>query len=404
MGNTSSSTGIDVVPQPLWAVTSDRNRIDSGKRITDGEGGSASSSGSVFRLPLYRGERNAFLPTATGDRSINDNDTVIVVDGACTNMGVAPPPVLSVETNIPIVTGGDKPEISPLNDIHDATDSHTTSVDKPLPQSRLHERTSLGSSPPTIISSSCDSSYGTCSSTLSSLQTFRWGNAESEQSNSYGQSGWFHSVHQCQGNANVSGYGHNRKSSTTIATHKTLPVCHPESLRTPSSSNTGIFDCIKPQIAAAPPLPPPPQQQLAAAAEQNLTRRNDISTTSLTSLFESCIRLQDDDDNEYTNDDASSGHGSYYESCNFSASIHKRSGSIGSVTSRASASSHNSYYRNTKVNHTSKASLISAFSSTSQLSFYTEQEKNMVDGDEPTYESDLGRVRNYHGEFACDDL
>ena len=398
MGNTSSSTGTDVVPRPLWAVTSDRNRIDSDKRITDVEGGSVSSSGSVFRLPLYRGERNAFLPT--GDHPTKDNNTGIVV-GA----GAPPPPVLSVETSVPNAAGADEQEISPLNDIHDATDSHTTSVDKPLPQSRLHERTSLGSSPPTIISSSCDSSYGTCSSTLSSLQTFRWGNAESEQSNSYGQSGWFHSVHQCQGNANVSGYGHNRKSSTTIATHKTLPVCHPESLRTPSSSNTGIFDCIKPQIAAAPPLPPPPQQQqLAAAAEQNLTRRNDISTTSLTSLFESCIRLQDDDDNEYTNDDASSGHGSYYESCNFSASIHKRSGSIGSVTSRASASSHNSYYRNTKVNHTSKASLISAFSSTSQLSFYTEQEKNMVDGDEPTYESDLGRVRNYHGEFACDDL
>jgi len=220
----------------------------------------------------------------------------------------------------------------------------------------------------------------------------------------YGQSGWFRSVHQGQqGNNGVDNQNETSAPTTTTTQANILPTPHPKFMQSSSSSNIGIFDCIKPQIntTAMPPALPPPKP---TALEQSITRRNDVSNATLTSLFESCIRLQDDDDNEYyTNDDVSSGHGDYHhESCNsFSKStFHKRSGSLGSVTSRASQSSHNSYYRNnTRSNYTSKASLISAFSSNSQLSFYTEEEKNMVDGDEPTYESDLGRVRNYHGEF-----
>jgi hypothetical protein len=214
---------------------------------------------------------------------------------------------------------------------------------------------------------------------------------------SYGQSGWFRSVHQGQ-------QGNNAGGITTTQANNILPTPHPQPMHNSASSDIGIFDCIKPQInttAMSPALPPP---KPTALEQTIMTGRNDLSTASLTSLFESCIRLQEDDDNEYyTNDDVSSGHGSYHErSCNnFSRSYHKRSGSVGSVTSRASQSSHNSYYRNnTRSNYTSKALLISAFSSNSQLSsFYTEEEKNMVDGDEPTFESDLGRVRNYHGEF-----
>ncbi len=375
MGNTPSSSSSADVPSQCISTSRNGKTVGSGKNINDGDGISDGYNGSAFRLPLYRGERNAFLPT---DHSTNDNDVDLDIQ----------PPILSVETKTSNVALSDEPEISPLSGIRDfAGNSATDSVGRPSPQFQLDDHSSRESSPPTVTSSSCDSSYGTCSSTLTSLQTFRWGNADKEKCNeSYGQSGWVNSVHQGQDNA---GY-HQKQFSTTNATQNTLPVSHPNSIRKSSNSNSGIFDCVKPKIVATLPLP----STQTAASEQSMTRRNDISTASLTSLFESCIRVQDDDENEYTKkDDISSG-----------LVIHQRSGSIGSVTSRASVSSHDSCYRNTKSNHTSKASLISAFSATSQTSFYTEQEKNMVDGDEPTYESDLGRVRNYHGEFLCDVL
>lgn len=104
-----------------------------------------------------------------------------------------------------------------------------------------------------------------------------------------------------------------------------------------------MFDCVK--------TPP----------NNSLHRRDSSSSSSLT-LFQSC-RRSSECENEYQCDSARSSTG---QSFTFNHS------------SRSSLASHNSYI--------------------SRLSFpdYSEEELAMADGDEPTYASDLRRVRDYH--------
>jgi len=106
-------------------------------------------------------------------------------------------------------------------------------------------------------------------------------------------------------------------------------------------SSQGIFDCVK--------TPP------------NSLHRRDNSSSSLT-LFQSCHRSSECE-NEYQCDSARSSKGQSFT-----------------------------------FNHNSRSSLASHNSYSSRLSFpdYSEEELAMADGDEPTYASDLRRVRDYH--------
>jgi hypothetical protein len=118
------------------------------------------------------------------------------------------------------------------------------------------------------------------------------------------------------------------------------------------SSQSSIFDCVK----------PPNNSSVHERRE---------SSSSLSSLFQSC-RRPSDCENEYTD-----------------TYSYNRSDSAISSGSQSVAFNNN---------HHSRTSLASNASYSSRLSFpdYSEEELAMLDGDEPTYESDLRRVRNYH--------
>ena len=144
-------------------------------------------------------------------------------------------------------------------------------------------------------------------------------------------------------------------------------------------------------------------------SKQQLSHKS--SSASLTSLFESCIRSpENDNDNEYYFNDACSENGSYHSSTRSflrsnSAASQTTNGS--SVAGNAISQYSNSYHRHQRAASKS-SSLVSAFSSRASLSSsvtssgsagllgYTEQEKEMANGNEPTKESDLNRVQNYH--------
>ena len=301
-------------------------------------------TGGGFRLPLYRGERDAFLP-------IED------INNGCTSLSTQPP-LQSVEPRLS--TNGQHPLISPLSNNINHTVAETSNT-------------------PSVISSS-DSSYSTLSTPqISPLSEGNNGNILSSR-------------HQ----------GPNSGLSLPV------PLQGPVPKRRNSYTTTtegGIFDCVKVQPSAQQQQL---QQQTVATTNNNvqlLSQKPHIvnratSSGSLSSLFETCIKpiVDEEEVNEYCyNEDASVG--SYYSS-SVRRGSYKRSVSN---SSSASNYSHNSYYNNTMpASNTSKSSLVSAFSSTSLSAsfspspYYTEDEINMMDGDEPTYHSDLARVRNYH--------
>eukprot|EP00804_Cyclotella_cryptica_P001736 CCRYP_009098-RB/>CCRYP_009098-RB protein AED:0.03 eAED:0.03 QI:517/1/1/1/0.66/0.75/4/2715/734 len=147
---------------------------------------------------------------------------------------------------------------------------------------------------------------------------------------------------------------HNTNTSITEQSTKHLQ-------RESELSEKGLFDCVKTQN----------EPRLLVTRE---------SSSSLPSLFQSCRRSsQGKCDNEYI-DQSENNEYTYH-----------RSDSARSYASHSFASNHNH----------SKNSLTSAISNVScgsriSLRDYTEEELSMPDGDEPTYESDLRRVRNYH--------
>lgn len=146
-----------------------------------------------------------------------------------------------------------------------------------------------------------------------------------------------------------------QKASPTV-TSSHSPAVH--NRRDSEPSQNRIFDCVK---------------------TPNETHVRKESSSSLGSLFQSC-RRPSESDNECSN------------------RSYNRSDSAHSSGSQSFTFNH----------HNSRTSLASNVSCRSKLSYpdYTEEELNMLDGDEPTYESDLRRVRNYHvvttaGEFDC---
>ena len=363
MGNGSSTA----TPQH---VASNVGSPDDGDNTTT-TNNITTTTGGGFRLPLYRGERDAFLP-------IED-----IIDNGCTSLSThkniseqqqQQPPLLSVEPRLS--TNGEHPLISPLND-----------------NNNINHQVMESSNTPSVISSS-DSSYSTLSTPqISPLSGGNVNNGSSRLSR------------------------HQRSNSgLSLPVPLQGPVPKRRNSYTTSSIEGGIFDCVKVQPAAQHH----PQQQTVATTNnvQLLSQKPHIvnratSSGSLTSLFETCIKPivnYEEEENEYAtykycyNEDASVENGSYYSSNHVRRASYQRSVSNNSTAS--SSHSHNSHYNTIKLPSaatTSKSSLVSAFSSTSLMSasfspspYYTEDEVNMMDGDEPTYHSDLTRVRNYH--------
>ena len=334
MGNANSS---NAEPQP--AVSSDGGESDVGP-------GAGVGGAGMFRLPLYRGERDAFVPI--DDHEIEGDDPRDREQRQKPSRG---PPVLAVEPKLS--TGADE-FVSPLH-ASGAASPPAEGTQAPFfsPVSGAAERPA-DVSPPSVISSS-DSSYVSCYSSIIAPN--------------------------CEGISNQRSSKRNRQRNNLVP----APIPRPVPKRNGSGlKESGVFDCVK---RSAAPQPPQPLQ------------RKVPSSGSLTSLFETCLR-SDDDENEYEEESDLASYysrGTFNRSCSGSSRGFHRSCSVNSQYSQGSAHSnhsHNSYHL--PSNAASRTSLASAFSSAAQLSYYTDEEKNMADGDEPTDESDLRRIRNYH--------
>jgi hypothetical protein len=369
-----------------------------------GNDGGNVKGGGVFRLPVYRGGRDAFLPMDGRADGGDDDDDVTAAGDDGAGRGSLPPP----RPPHP----GEKGEMSP----------------------------------PSVASTSCDSSYATQLSPASGggnnvdVGGGGGGGGYYGGESSRCQAGGAYSTHRDYVAA-MYRHGDDRGSAAdgSILPYHPLSETGPKPRANAGAPNYegGIFDCVKPhstmmrKMGAAPPsapspsLSPSPSPSPIPPTPVTPNMNNSISyasSPSLTSLFGACIRSSDEaaDDNEYTNEDLNScsDHGSYQgrRSTNYP---HIRQGSVGSTSSqasqRSSVYSHNSYHKNFDHNnntHGSKSSLLSVFSSSSlntsshqqqrpssshASSFqFTEEERNMPDGDDPTHESDLGKVRTYH--------
>ncbi|KAL7541603.1 hypothetical protein ACHAXR_011067 [Thalassiosira sp. AJA248-18] len=379
----------------------------------DNGNNNSSSSSRVFRLPLYRGERDAFLPID------NKNNHYIEEDGSRNSALCGEPTtdhhqrLLQQQQNEQQSTTTTSPLpllLSVEPKLSNNNNSNSKSAASPANRQLLFspvsdaaerppetpEKDNSNNSPPSVISSS-DSSYGTCYSSLSSPQQHQ---PPAELYSKYcgrqsgGGVGWVYSTYQTYSSQ------HHSYSNNSLTCSRRPPVLPKQRGGNNSTSSNnfidgGLFDCVKRPAAA-----PTAQQQQQPPPQLTRKINHSSSSASLTSFFESCVR-SDHNDNEYTNNEdgcssSSDQDGSYYSTYN----NYQRSSSLGSGSQTGSHTSsiysHNSYYQ-TLTNTTSKASLVSAFSnaSSSQLSF-TQEERNMADGDEPTYESDLRRSRDYH--------
>jgi hypothetical protein len=289
--------------------------------------------------------------------------------------------------------------------------------------------------PPSVSSTSCDSSYAT--QDVSPLS-----------GGPYNEDGGVYSTTHNRGYPS-SQFSPDISIATPTRTNKTVP--RP---RQTEDDDGGLFDCVKSNNASVAAISPPPSpslpsttspilpgstepfpsSRLPAEQSKNIPSSHHGSSPSLTSLFGACMRSSDanddDDDNEYANMDLKScsdhdshqggGGGNRRNAANYPL---RRQISAGSASSQVSSVySHNSYCQNDSDHgksvsqYGSRSSLLSAFSSSSNAStsqrqrqrqrrpsqhdsssfLFTEDESNMQDGDMPTYDSDMGRVRTYH--------
>ena len=337
--------------------------------------------GRPFRLPLYRGERDAFLPIDDDidghvDQQFEGEQKMISAVGhssqlpqSQSQMKLATPPLLSIQPKLLSKTKTSTQQQGVESQVDQLFSPVSAAAERPpeSPDSRSsgtnNTNNDNSNSPPSVISSS-DSSYGTCYSNPTSPQAAA-------------------GAKRCSTNSNL-------------------------------ADGSILFDCVKPPTANNT-VQQSNQQQLWMAKRKtsSITSSSISRSASLTSLFESCVKSttdsNNDNDNEYYYEDNMSmtDQGSFYST----RTSYQRSSSVVTTSSSGSTThSHNSYTCNYDLNtsstkKSSRNSLVSAFSqatgtttaSSNTLAWYhTEEERNMVDGDEPTVDSDLNRVRNYH--------
>lgn len=171
-------------------------------------------------------------------------------------------------------------------------------------------------------------------------------------------------------------YSYQSQSSTSISNNKQQQQLS-QNLNSQASddlNNKSLFDCVK-----------RPNKNTSLQTKAS-------SSASLTSLFESCKRKisnASDYDHEYYEDEAFDQSRSNYS--------YQRSSSIGSYGSHNLTQTPQHYLPNQHSRTSLQSGISNSTSYASRLSFndYTEEELNMVDGDEATFESDLSRIRNY---------
>lgn len=373
---------------------------------------STSSSSSFtlsFRLPLYRGERDAFHPIIINDEA-KDPTHNINTHGGKEGVGIldiepaniddrvninddeylSPPPQLSrrLSREGKLVTGHDAegplfPEDSAETDDDDAV------------------------SPPSVVSSSSGSdsstsashaTYGTCVTTSSAASVA------------------------------ASCLAGNKNSREIIPAQHSIDIGSTVTETTGEATNKqpiSVLDCVK-------------FHKIATATNYSRRHRKSSSTTSAApppllrkyspssiSLFNKCIRCDDnDDDDEYENKNyySANNHTDYKNILlrHHHQQHHERSTSQCSILSSGSCSASTSsssflhtgfqhYFNNTVVVATSTTTVLPSRSKSNPTLFssssvnngnnphYTKSELEMPNGNDPTHESNLlTRIRNYH--------
>lgn len=358
-----------------------------------GDNNATGSSDPLIRLPsLYRGERDAFRIIDDEEDDTRRNNRSAGVGGKNNDQGtfgsnvthvdnivvgeVSSPPSLATKTSrdFPHVIGndGDEEFLSPPQLFRE---HHY--LDEPFLPSANFTRGSLSSAvtPPSVISSSncsdCSSqqSYGTCISSDESPDS-RGNNHEGVLS--YQHAGSSSNVPK----VNILPRIASRRSSSTSAISSIKQQVNKGS----------VFDCVK--------IPKSTSSQEANKNNQTSGQKPSLS------LFNSCIRSSSYDDDE--NNDNEYYHANNHTDYNKS-NFHKRSSSNASIFSTCSSTTGTGYFNQVAVaapvssahlKSTSTSSLLSAYNASAQM--YTQAELEMENGDEPTYESDLMRIRNYH--------
>lgn len=341
------------------------------------------SSDPLFRLPsLYRGERDAFLivndeedlDTRKNNSSAggvggknNDQGTFGIVTADDVVVGeVSSPPSLATKTSrggFVIGNDGDEEEfLSPpqLFREHHSDEPFLPSTNTSSSNDAFHISSAL--TPPSVVSSStcsdCSShaSYGTC------ISGDELPDGRRNDNNQHASNG---------PKINILPRIASQRSSTS-----TSSISIKEQV-----NKSSVFDCVK--------IP-------KSTSSQTINNQTSGQKPSL-SLFDSCIRSSSCDDDENNNNE-------YYHANNHvdynKSNFHKRSFSQSSVFSSCSSTTGTGYFNHVAVaapvssahlKSTSTSSLVSA-----AAQMYTQAELEMENGDEPTYESDLMRIRNYH--------
>jgi len=247
-------------------------------------------------------------------------------------------------------------------------------------------RSELTASPPSIISSSSSSdtsshaSYGTCVSSAEECPD------NAGLSSAYQQAGNDNGlrVNVLPRISSLRRHSSNGSSSTAMT------------IKQQQVNKESVFDCVK-----------LPKKKSTSFAKQNNTKNNSRripKSSSSLSLFNSCVRST-----SYDDDDDDENHNDYYYATNHidynKSNSHQRSTSQSSIFSSCSSNTGTGYFNSMAAVAAplSSSSQLKSTNSTSSLStslnnphYYTQSELDMENGDEPTYESNLLRLRNYH--------
>mmetsp|Transcript_25941 Transcript_25941/g.52035 ORF Transcript_25941/g.52035 Transcript_25941/m.52035 type:complete len:972 (+) Transcript_25941:156-3071(+) len=382
------------------ATSSGSSGGDHGDNNTTG----SSEAGPLFRLPLYRGERDAFLIVNDEDQDDrttnncsgggvgkNNDKTFGIVNNIDDIIGKASsPPSRAANTSLRgelpnVIIGGDEDDEAFLSPPQLFREHH---LDEPfLPNAsntRLSVSSAVSASPPSIISSSnsdCSShaSYGTCLSSVESPDGGR--NNERE---GYQQGG--RSSNGLKVNILPRIASQQRQQRNSINSSSTSAVTIQQQINKEGS----VFDCVK------------PPKSTSSQTNNNQNSRNNQKPSL--SLFNSCVRSTSYDEDE-TNDNEYYHANNHTDYNNKTTNFHQRSTSQSSIFSSCSSNTGTGYFnKDVAVAAPILSSAHLKSHSTSSLStypnnaaqMYTQAELDMENGDEPTYESNLMRIRNYH--------